>query len=411
MSLALERESTNTPLKRIAPGMSLEKKKTRSLDWKTTGMTPVRTSVNKRDKRLWCEFHHDCGQTTRDCRELKREGKLNRYLKEPKEKKYEPCQEKQTRSDETAGYVNIIAGGFASSCLTIRSRKKHLYTLKHGSDATSSAVCPTMTFKDSHRPIQTPHDDLLVVEMKIANLRVGPVLIDSGSSADIITMDCLRKLKYEEKDLAPIDQTLVGFRGQSVHPLGSVKLRTRMGEKGAGRNVIIDYLVVDTSLPYNVIIGSPTVNKVKAAISTYQLILQFEGDDGKVARLFGDQKSSRECYINSLKRSNEGISRKRKCPEPEEPLPVIGLYMADNPKRYERPHPADRDEEVCIDSERSRTVRIGKQVPEGIRAQILEVIKEFHVFAYTVDEMPGIDPKLMVHRLNIREAYRPIKKN
>ncbi|XP_010693422.1 uncharacterized protein LOC104906380 [Beta vulgaris subsp. vulgaris] len=181
---------------------------------------PIRTSASKRDKRLWCEFHHDCGHTTRECRELKRaldkladEGKLNRYLKDLKEKKVEPRQEKQARSDETARYVNVIARGFASGGLTSRSRKKHLYTLKHGSDATSSAICPTRTFKDSRRPIQTPHDDPLVVEIKIANLRVGRVLIDSGSSADIITMDCLRKLKYEEKDLAPIDQPLVGFGG------------------------------------------------------------------------------------------------------------------------------------------------------------------------------------------------------
>ncbi|XP_010678148.1 uncharacterized protein LOC104893712 [Beta vulgaris subsp. vulgaris] len=32
---------------------------------------PIRTSLNKRGKRLWCEYHHDCGHTTRDCRELK----------------------------------------------------------------------------------------------------------------------------------------------------------------------------------------------------------------------------------------------------------------------------------------------------------------------------------------------------
>ncbi|KMT19209.1 hypothetical protein BVRB_1g013910 [Beta vulgaris subsp. vulgaris] len=204
--------------------------------------------------------------------------------------------------------------------------------------------------------------------MKIANLRVGRVLIDSGSSADIITLVCLRKLKYEEKDLTPIDQPLVGFGGQSVHPLGSVKLPTRMGEKKAGRNVIVDSLVVDTSLPYNVIIGRPTLNKVKAAISTYQLLLQFEGDDGKAARLFGDQKSARECYVNSLKSKTEEATRKRKCPEPEEPLPVMGLYVADNPKRYERPRPADRDEEVCIDKERGRMIRIGKQVPEETKS-------------------------------------------
>ncbi|XP_010687428.1 uncharacterized protein LOC104901539 [Beta vulgaris subsp. vulgaris] len=256
--------------------------------------------------------------TQRDCRELKRAldkladaGKLNRYLKDPKERKIEPRKENQTQSDEKAGYVNVIAGGYALGGLTNCSRKKHLYTLKNGTDAASSATCPTMTFKESHRPIQTPHDDPLVIEMKIANLRVGRVLIDSGSSADIIAMDCLSKLKYQEADLMPIDQPLVGFGRQSVHPLGSVKLPTRMAKKGKGRNVVVDYLVVDTSLPYNVIIGRPTLNKVKAAISTYQLLLQFEGDDGKVARLSEEQKSVRECYVNSLKNRGRSHSKEK----------------------------------------------------------------------------------------------------
>lgn len=132
-----------------------------------------------------------------------------------------------------------------------------------------------MTFKDSHQPIQTPHDDPLGVEMKIANLRVDRVLIDNGSSAYIITMDILKKLKYQETDLSPISQHLVGFGGQSVHPLGLVRLPTRMGEKGWGRSILVDFLVVDVDLSYNVIIGRP--------ISTYQLLLQFEADDGKVA--------------------------------------------------------------------------------------------------------------------------------
>lgn len=60
-----------------------------------------------------------------------------------------------------------------------------------------------MTFKDIHRPTQTPHNDQLVVELKIINLRVGRVLIDNGSSADIKTMDCLKKLKYQASDLTP----------------------------------------------------------------------------------------------------------------------------------------------------------------------------------------------------------------
>lgn len=114
---------------------------------------------------------------------------------------------------EKVGYVNVIARGYASGGLTRHSRKKYLYTLKNGTYVTTTVTCPTMTFKDNPRPIQTPQDDSLVVEMRIANLRVAQVLIDNGSFADIITMDCLSKSKYREADLTPIDQSLLGFGG------------------------------------------------------------------------------------------------------------------------------------------------------------------------------------------------------
>lgn len=69
---------------------------------------PIKTYVSLRDKKLWHEYHHDCGRTTRDYQEKKRaldklanEGKLNRYLNNPTEKKKEPRTEKESRSDET----------------------------------------------------------------------------------------------------------------------------------------------------------------------------------------------------------------------------------------------------------------------------------------------------------------------
>ncbi|KMT08007.1 hypothetical protein BVRB_6g144850 [Beta vulgaris subsp. vulgaris] len=43
--------------------------------------------------------------------------------------------------------------------------------------------------------------------------------------------------------------------------------------------------------------GQPTLNKAKAAISSYQLLMQFETDDGKVGKIQGDQQTTRECYL------------------------------------------------------------------------------------------------------------------
>jgi len=63
---------------------------------------------------------------------------------------------------------------------------------------------PTMTFSRTEgSPITTPHDDPLVVELKVATTLVHRILHDIGNSADIITRKCLQKLKCLGKDIIP----------------------------------------------------------------------------------------------------------------------------------------------------------------------------------------------------------------
>ena len=56
-------------------------------------------------------------------------------------------------------------------------------------------VRPTVTFdpKDM-RLLQAPHNNPLVVQLKIAKAMVRGVLVDTRSSMDIITFECFRKL-------------------------------------------------------------------------------------------------------------------------------------------------------------------------------------------------------------------------
>ena len=49
------------------------------------------------------------------------------------------------------------------------------------------------------QPLQQPHTDPLVVTLKIGQMKVKRVLVDTGSTTDFITIECLRKMKFEEK--------------------------------------------------------------------------------------------------------------------------------------------------------------------------------------------------------------------
>jgi hypothetical protein len=59
--------------------------------------------------------------------------------------------------------------------------------------------------KDDVRGIHQPHDDALVVTMTIAGFITKQVLIDNGSSADIIYLPAYQQMKIDKEQLIPID--------------------------------------------------------------------------------------------------------------------------------------------------------------------------------------------------------------
>ncbi|KAJ8435158.1 LOW QUALITY PROTEIN: hypothetical protein Cgig2_007779 [Carnegiea gigantea] len=106
------------------------------------------------------------------------------------------------------------------------------------------------------------HNDPLAVELKVANAFVGRILIDNRSSVDIITWDCLRRLKHPGREIIRgkpyrSDQAPVMARGQ-----------------------VYDKKSRDVPVTYNVILGWPTLHRVEAVIASYLLELQYEADDG-----------------------------------------------------------------------------------------------------------------------------------
>jgi len=115
----------------------------------------------------------------------------------------------------------------------------------------------------------SPHNDPLVVEMKIASVIVRRVLIYTESSIDIITWDCLKKLAYPRRDIIPLVHPILDCGGQNVNPTGMMCLPVHFGNKLRSKNLEVDFLVVDVPTAYNVILGGPTLQKVKAVIAPY----------------------------------------------------------------------------------------------------------------------------------------------
>jgi len=66
-----------------------------------------------------------------------------------------------------------------------------------------------------------------------------------------------------------------------------IRLPVCFGDKTKFKSLEVDFLVVDVPTTYNVILGQPTLHKVKAVIAPYLLQLQFPQTMTVLARCEG----------------------------------------------------------------------------------------------------------------------------
>ena len=96
-----------------------------------------------------------------------------------------------------------------------------------------------------------PHDDALVVTLKIGGYEVKRVLVDQGSSVEIIYPGLFKGLKLKPEDLACYDYPLIGFDGKIVFLKGQIKLPVQAGSEV----VEVNFIVVDAHSPYTTIVA------------------------------------------------------------------------------------------------------------------------------------------------------------
>jgi len=128
----------------------------------------------------------------------------------------------------------------------------------------------------------------MVIQAIIANADVGRILVDQGSSADILSYDAFLKMKFKDTNLLPHDTILVAFTGDRIIPRGYLETRLTLEGKGRAKTIPARFLVVDYLQAYNVILGRPTLNATGAIMSTRHLAMKFIGDQGKVVTIHGN---------------------------------------------------------------------------------------------------------------------------
>ena len=115
------------------------------------------------------------------------------------------------------------------------------------------------TNEDAKR-IHHPHNDAIVITLLIEDYTTRRVLVDNGSSADILYYPAFKQMRFGRDQLYPICSPLVGFGGMKVQPIGTITLPVVVGSYLQQIIKEVNFLVMDCSFSYNTIIGRPTLN-------------------------------------------------------------------------------------------------------------------------------------------------------
>ena len=218
--------------------------------------TQMKSNPATRDNTRYCEFHRDYGHRTDDCIQLKREikylirrGYLRRFIapenqsqnqaqnQAPAQQPPPPPWQTIIQHQQPLGEIHVISGGFAGGGESSSARKAHLHSIRSAEIGEIQAVFKlprldtSITFSDSDlEGCQHPHDDPLIVRAVVANKTVHRVLVDNGSSADIIFASAFDRMGIGRERLKPVNTHLRGFSGEKVLPFGSIQLVLTLGD-------------------------------------------------------------------------------------------------------------------------------------------------------------------------------------
>ena len=289
----------------------------------------------------------------------------------------------------------IIRGG--STGQSSRSRKTYLKVvqnvqLSRRSPKTRTTDEQAITFIDEDATrIHHPYNDAIIITLLFADYITRRVLVDNGSSANILYYPAFQQMKLERDQLHPVHSPLVGFGGMKVQPVGTITLPVVMEAYPQQVTRNVNFLVVDCSSSYNAIIGRLTLNNWKAVTSIYHLSVKFPMEYG-VGEVQGDQLAARECYLAMLTMDEQAqmmnIEERRVVAEPTEALEDISLDK-DDPKK---------------------STRIEADLEEKIKKDLIRFLREnIDVFAWSHEYMSGIDPSVITHRLNVYPSSKPVR--
>nr|CAN83046.1 hypothetical protein VITISV_015526 [Vitis vinifera] len=274
---------------------------------------PIGTDPSTRDRSRRCAFHKDHGHTTETCRsfqylveKLIKAGHLKQYLRSDNGGRDAPQHHNPGNLRAPAApkaVINYITGGPSDEEFDSRRKRQKLLRAASIRERINSIrpgltgggprpIDGTIIFPpvDPTRTLQ-PHRDALILSLEIGDFDVRRILVDPGSSADLVQASVMSHMGHTLTGLENPGRILSGFNGSSTTSLGDIVLPVQAGPV----TLNVQFSVVQELSPFNVILGRTWLHYMKAIPSTYHQMVSFLTNDGQID-LYGSQLAARQCY-------------------------------------------------------------------------------------------------------------------
>ncbi|XP_077221632.1 uncharacterized protein LOC143855400 [Tasmannia lanceolata] len=181
---------------------------------------------SKRDRSKYCQYHKDHEHDTDECCHLTEEieNLIKRgHLREFVGKKDRPAERESSGKTPDRSALHSPKLKIKEALGPLRQDRRHTQGKRPKTNQ-------TISFSNVHlEGVLLPHNDVMVIGTIISDLLVKKVLVDNGSSADILYYHAFKQMGIPEERLKPFVSHSYGFSGNMVQVKGSIELPVWIG--------------------------------------------------------------------------------------------------------------------------------------------------------------------------------------
>jgi hypothetical protein len=237
----------------------------------------------------------------------------------------------------------------------------------------------------------------MVISCVIKGFLVHNVLVDTGSAANIIFAKAFRQMQEPEDKIHDATHPLCGFGGRHIVAFSKITMSVTFSYVHNTRSEQVIFDIVDMDYPHNAIIGRGTLNAFEAILHLAYLCMKIPSEQGPIV-VHGSQEAARRAegsWIDSKAIHNiDGVEacqqykhKREKAASADQPKPML----------------------ICEDITDQR-VLLGSQLSDEQEKTLLRFLfNNKDVFAWTANDLCGVNRDVIEHSLNVDLSFRPRK--